>query len=113
MQKVRHFENVHILLWLLKDICWLMEYRFMGAFMIIPTILVALLIVLISIREKDDEAYINGAILLWIIANAYWMICEFVERDEMKNWAAVPFVLGLILVSIFYTKRISRGERII
>lgn len=38
----RKIENLHILLWLLKDICWAADLKWLGTFMIIPTISVAL-----------------------------------------------------------------------
>ena len=34
---IRKFENFHILLWLLKDMSWLILWRALGIFMIIPT----------------------------------------------------------------------------
>lgn len=41
-ERIRKIENAHILLWLLKDICWVMDLKWMGTIMIIPTLVVAL-----------------------------------------------------------------------
>ena len=34
----RKTENFHILLWLIKDLCWVSGTKMMGMFMIVPTI---------------------------------------------------------------------------
>ena len=55
MQKLRHYENLHIPLWLLKDTCWMLQWKLLGVTMIIPTLSVAVIIALNTWREKDDE----------------------------------------------------------
>jgi hypothetical protein len=35
--RFRRVENMHILLWLIKDACWAMDLKWMALFMIIPT----------------------------------------------------------------------------
>ncbi len=84
----------------------MMQWKVLGIFMIVPTILVAMIITYKSSREKDDEAWINFAICFWISANSYWMICEFMQHEELKNYAGFPFVAGMICVAVFYTKRL-------
>jgi len=110
MQRIRHFENLHIPLWLLKDTCWMLEWKALGVFMIIPTMLVA---ILITVKTRlEDEFFINLAICFWITANAYWMCCEFFGYIEWKNLAGIPFIAGMASVSWFYYKRISNSEDI-
>ena len=106
MRKIRHFENLHIPLWLMKDTCWMLQWKILGISMIIPTMSVALIITYKSWKEKDDEFWINSAICFWISANSFWMICEFNHHEEIKNYAAIPFVLGMMCVAIFYFKRL-------
>ena len=48
----RYWENMHIPLWLLKDTCWMLEWRWMGVTMVIPTILTALYILMRSKNLK-------------------------------------------------------------
>ena len=99
------FDNVHVLLWLIKDTCWMLEWKILGTLMILPTIGVA---ALIAARTAGTRAFwINLAICFWISANAYWMVCEFVEREAYKDFAGFPFALGLLSVGIFY----ARGPR--
>ena len=96
------FDNVHILLWLIKDFCWMLEWRVFGTLMIVPTIGVAVYMAVKSAAE--DVFWINLAICFWITANAYWMVCEFVELEMYKNYAGLPFALGLLSVAVFYLK---------
>lgn len=79
--------------------------------MIVPTISVAMIITYKSWKEKDDEFWINLAISFWIMANSYWMVCEFVKHEELKNSAGIPFIGGMICVSIFYIKRLLINKR--
>ena len=96
------FDNLHILLWLLKDTCWMLEWRILGTLMIAPTLAVA---VYIAMKSAAEQAFwLNLAICFWISANAYWMVCEFVSREEYKNYAGVGFALGFVCVAIFYLK---------
>ena len=53
---IRNFENFHILLWLLKDICWVTISKSMGVFMIIPTLALAIYITIINKNDKSDLA---------------------------------------------------------
>jgi hypothetical protein len=52
----------------------------------------------------------NLAIVLWISANSYWMISEFLHFDTIiisgaityKHIAIIPFVLGILILAWFY-----------
>lgn len=105
MSKIRHYENLHIPLWLLKDTCWMLQWRMLGVIMIVPTFFVALYLTLKTFKEKDEEWLINLAILFWITANSYWMCCEFFKHEEIKDFAGIPFILGMISVALFYYRK--------
>ena len=111
MKKIRHYENLHIPLWLLKDTCWMLQWKIMGMIMIVPTISVAILITYKSWKDKDDEFWVNLAICFWISANSYWMICEFLTHEELKNYAGFPFVAGMLCVAYFYIKRLIINKK--
>ena len=105
---IRQFENIHIPLWLLKDTCWMMEWKTMGVIMIVPTIFVALWL---TIRTRHEEDFfVNLAILCWIMANGYWMCCEFFDLIQYKNFAAIGFASGIIFISVFYYKRFKNKK---
>ncbi len=102
---IRHIENIHIPLWLLKDTFWLLEWKILGVTMIVPTLGVAIAITIMNWKNKEDAFWINLATCFWISANAYWMICEFVNREELKMYAGFPFAFGFVCVGWFYGKR--------
>lgn len=105
MAKIRYYENIHIPLWLLKDLCWMLHWKIPGIIMIIPTVLVALIITIKCFREKDtNEEWIQLAVLFWICGNSYWMLCEFFNQEDLKNYAGFAFVAGIISALYFYLK---------
>ncbi|MEO8583612.1 MAG: hypothetical protein ABI415_07435 [Flavitalea sp.] len=100
--KFRGLENLHILFWLLKDICWCAGIKPIGIAMIFPTLSVAIYIAWKN-REQFAELTHNIAITLWITANSMWMIFEFTNRDEyLKNYCLIPFGLGLVILLYYY-----------
>lgn len=103
MIQTARFDNIHVLLWLIKDFSWMLEWKFLGSAMIAPTIAVA---IYIAVRTRRSSLFwLNLAICFWITANAYWMVCEFAEIEEYRHFAGLPFSLGLISVLIFYTRK--------
>jgi hypothetical protein len=103
MKNKPHFiywlEIIHIPLWLIKDLCWLFVWDVLGVIMAIPTLLVALIMVIISTEDRS-KLFPNLSILFWIIANSTWMIAEFYNLN-IKHFAAIPFGLGLLSFFIF------------
>ncbi len=109
LQKVRVFENSHIIFWLFKDLSWAMGWKWLGIAMIIPTLFIS---ILITYKLKVDvrEWYHNNAVTLWIIANSYWMISEFYGFDDTVLFenvkgihiSLIPFVAGIFVVSFYY-----------
>lgn len=93
-EKIRKLENVHILLWLIKDTFWLLLLKIPGLIMIVPTIGVAAFLTIKS-RHDAKEFSFNLAVLCWILANSVWMIGEFFFDDTTRPIALVFFILGL------------------
>jgi hypothetical protein len=102
LDRIKKYENIHIVFWLIKDTCWMLELKTAGTIVMFPTIYVAIYIAYKT--RATPELYINLAILFWIIANSYWMMIEFFNDNEFKNAAIIPFILGFIFVIIFYVK---------
>lgn len=102
MKDIHKSENLHIIFWLAKDVCWIMEWQILGIIMIVPTVLMA---VYIAVKTKHENVYyINLAILAWITANAYWMICELTDHLHLKDYAMIGFLLGFVFSGIFFWK---------
>ena len=100
--KFRKIENLHILFWLIKDLCWCLVFKPLGIIMIVPTLSVAIYIAWGS-RQFVSELTHNIAITLWIMANSMWMISEFFKVDEqVKPYCIIPFSLGLLILFYYY-----------
>jgi hypothetical protein len=117
----RRFENLHIVFWLMKDISWCLLWRALGIFMIAPTLGAAIFITWRARANRTDFAH-NLAVVFWITANAWWMIAEFFEFDEIELWhgisgrqfAMIPFVLGAAVLAWHYLGELiaRRGARV-
>lgn len=107
--RYRRMENLHIVFWLFKDISWCMIWRPLGIAMIFPTLAIAIVIAWRT-RQYMSELCHNLAITVWIAANSYWMISEFLHFDTkpvfgeytFKHLALIPFVLGVIFLAFYY-----------
>lgn len=100
---IRKFENFHILLWLVKDLCWVTLSEKMGVVMIVPTIGFAIYITWLS-RTDYAELLHNLAVCFWIGANSIWMIGEFFFNDSFRKESTIFFVLGLLCIAWYYYK---------
>ena len=107
--RYRKMENLHIVFWLFKDISWCMIWRPLGVAMIFPTLIIAIIIT-IRTRQFMSEVCHNIAIVLWISANSYWMISEFLHFDNLpligdityKQLAIIPFSIGIVILGYYY-----------
>jgi hypothetical protein len=106
--RFRRVENLHILLWLIKDACWAVNWRVLGTVMIIPTLFVAILITW-QTRHILSELIHNLVVTLWITANCTWMVGEFFGWDEglwgdigLRQLTVIPFSIGLLILAYYY-----------
>lgn len=105
----RKMENLHIVFWLFKDLSWCLGFKLLAGVMIIPTLLISLVI---TYRTKSlmSELCHNLAISIWIMANSFWMITEFLKIDEKiafwgityKHLAVIPFGIGIAILAFYY-----------
>ncbi len=98
---IRVNENLHIALWLVKDLAWLMEYRITGLVMVPPTILMAFFIAW-QCRSDRRELIHAFAVILWIFANSTWMIGDFFFDERGHGIAQALFIGGLLLLAGYY-----------
>jgi len=100
--RFRSLENLHILFWLVKDICWCTGFKPLGVIMIFPTLAVAIYITITN-RKLMSEITHNIAISCWILANSLWMIFEFTGTDDqLKLYCLIPFGAGLSVLLYYY-----------
>ncbi len=108
--KYRKFENVHVFLWLIKDFAWISGFQFLGMFMAVPTIGMAFYITYLSRTVSESDFVHNIAVSCWILANVTWMVGEFYFEDEKREWAVPFFVLGILVLLVFYGRRLWNGN---
>ena len=102
-------ENLHIVFWLFKDISWCLVWHTLGIVMIFPTLIISIIIAYRT-RQFMSELCHNLAITVWISANSYWMISEFLHFDAIpimgeityKHLAVIPFGLGVLILAYYY-----------
>lgn len=105
----RRMENMHIVFWLFKDVSWCMIWKPLGIIMIFPTLIISIIIAWRT-RQLVSELCHNLAITIWISANSYWMISEFLHFDDhiafgaftYKHLTMIPFCLGLAILAYYY-----------
>lgn len=114
--RFRKIENLHILLWLIKDMCWAVNLHVPAILMIIPTMAVALIITW-QTRNMRSELFHNLAIVFWITANCTWMVGEFYGWDEnlykglgLRQFAVIPFSIGLSIIGYYYLSGLWRNK---
>lgn len=99
MQKLRLFENFHIVLWLMKDTCWLLEFKIGGIIMIVPTLSLAYYLAW-KTRHNMSLFLPNLSVCFWIMANVAWMLGEFFDFNHIP-YALTSFSLGIVAISLY------------
>ena len=99
--KFRRTENLHIVFWLIKDMSWAMLWKPLGIMMIAPT-LIAAIVITFQTRKFRAELFHNIAVTAWICANAFWMLCEFADKDYLRKYTIIPFAIGTIVIGFYY-----------
>jgi len=102
-------ENGHILLWLIKDTCWALEFKTGGIVMVVPTVTVAFFILWKS-KHIRSEFFHNLAVCFWILANSLWMLGEFFNHDA-RPYAVVLFATGLALLAFYYLAYFRKDQQ--
>jgi hypothetical protein len=98
---LRTSENFHIVLWLFKDLCWVLDFKVAGVLMVVPTVAMAFYITW-QCRHDLGEFLHSLSVVFWILANSAWMIGEFFLADGTRPIATVFFAAGILTVSWFY-----------
>ncbi len=100
-KNIRSYENLHILMWLMKDTCWVLLLKVPAMIMIVPTMLVAIHITWLR-KHIISDLFHNLAVCFWISANSIWMVGELYFDDGLRSTATVLFVGGLVTVFTYY-----------
>jgi len=100
-ERLSRFDNMHILFWLIKDMSWCLMSKTIGTIMILPTVVVAL-VILVRSREHMTSFVHNLAVLFWISANSMWMVGEMFCQDCTKPYAVWLFSAGMGVLLVYY-----------
>lgn len=100
LKKSWDIQEIHITSWLFKDIFWSLKFTWTATFMVLPT---SLLTIYILLKEKNN---IDSNITLssWVFMNVFWML------HELQNF---PFWLAQVFMffGIFNTFRLIIKRR--
>ncbi len=94
-------ENLHVLMWLLKDFSWCSSWHWLGILTIIPTFAITAKIAWDSRKNTPDLVH-NVAVCFWICANVTWMTGEFFYEDHTRSYAKVFFYSGMVFLMAYY-----------
>lgn len=97
--KNKILDNLHIALWLLKDLLWSMDNK-LGVILIIPAVVVSVYILVKQFKDRSS-LYHNLAVCFWIAANSTWMTCELYHLKHM-DLVYTLFGAGTIVLVYFY-----------
>jgi hypothetical protein len=100
-RSARESENFHIVLWLVKDLCWALTWKALGLVLAPPTVALAAWIAWRR-RNEADEFLHALAVVFWITANSLWMVGEFFFQDRTRPYSVVLFAAGIGCVGWYY-----------
>lgn len=110
LKDIRKVENMHVALWLLKDVSWCQSWHVLGLLMVAPTLAVAGYITW-KTRAIASEFYHNLVVCLWICANITWMIGEFFFQDGTRGYARFFFFAGMGILAAHYLWELAERLR--
>jgi len=107
LKDIRKVENLHVFLWLLKDLSWCALWRVLGMSMALPALAVAMWIAWRTRKTASDGVH-NAAVCFWICANITWMTGEFYFNDHTRRLASGFFYGGMLLLVAYYGYELLR-----
>jgi hypothetical protein len=92
-------QELHVTSWLLKDIFWCLKFTWMATFMIIPTSILTLYLLLTEKNNRDG----NITLTSWVFMNVFWMLHEL---QNLPFWLVQIFMfLGIFNILRLIIKR--------
>ncbi|MCB9188735.1 MAG: hypothetical protein H6599_05580 [Flavobacteriales bacterium] len=110
--RIKGYENFHIVLWLIKDVCWVTQAKILGTIMIFPTVSLAIYIAWLT-RKSLVDFYHNLAVVCWISANSIWMVGELnfdetpqqIYYEYSRMIALTLFCIGLGFIFWYHIQK--------
>ncbi len=93
LKNIRNIHEIHITSWLVKDIFWTLKLTWLATVMVIPTLILALFILLTDKEHRDG----NLIMFFWLGMNIFWMLHEL---QNLPYWPVQIFMFFGILSTI-------------
>lgn len=93
LKNIRNIHEIHITSWLIKDIFWTLKLTWLATIMVVPTLVLALFILLTEKEHRDG----NLIMFFWLGMNIFWMLHEL---QNTPYWPVQIFMFFGILSTI-------------
>ena len=95
----KQYENLHIILWLLKDTAWNKQLIIMWWISVIPTVLIALDFIILA--TEDRMFYVVQ--FIWVVSNLTWAFGELYIPQHNESIALFTFETDSFLTMRWYS----------
>lgn len=92
----------HFSFWLLKDIFWLLKWKLLATFMVIPTFILTIYIITKSKKIISTTSIFSS----WVMMNIFWMLHELYGIP--LSFSFIFIFSGLIFLTMFIVKEIFK-----
>jgi hypothetical protein len=97
---LKKIERLHVPLWLVKDMFWMLGYGELSLLFAAPTIIISILLIMV---KRGSERYVELMMGFWLTANTFWMAHELFKTNT-KGIALVMFMYGIIIFPMYLLK---------
>ena len=100
---IRGCENVHIYLWICKDLGWIFNCKEVGIFFGTCALLWIIILAYNYYKDKDyEEIYFLFPTFLWLFANYLWMLGNLIYGTDIFRFCSSCIMMVGLLSIIFY-----------
>lgn len=102
----RGVENVHIYLWILKDIFWALGYVYAGSTFGCAALAWTAFLFFNALKARvTEELYFLVPMFLWLFGNFWWMRTEFIDNKNTisgREQGGYIMLTGMIFAQLYY-----------
>lgn len=101
---VRGCENIHIYLWIAKDLCWITNTKILGMFFGLSAILwLGVLLHHAFVHKNNEEKYFLVPTFLWLFSNYLWMSGNLLYGTDIFRFSASCIMtVGIVLIVVYF-----------
>jgi hypothetical protein len=90
----------HFSFWLLKDIFWLLKWKFMATFMVVPTVLLTLYIISKTKKIISTTTIFSS----WVMMNVFWMLHELYNTPLFISFIFIFIGVSVLILYVLNNK---------